>query len=114
VANRICPVCGKEVPAALSVAYSNGLDCPHCHSRLDVVEGSRMLPIWGGLAAALLAYELTKSSQGILNFVLPELYAILAFGFVTPLLMMFTAKMEPAPPPPAAVPASAAPSHGHH
>jgi DNA-directed RNA polymerase subunit RPC12/RpoP len=114
VAIRVCPVCGKEVPASLSVAYSNGLECPHCHSRLEVSTSSRMLPTWLGLAAGWLVYHFARNAAGPVGFALPELYSILAFGIVTPLAMMFTAKLEPAPLAPAATTPAPAAGHGHH
>jgi hypothetical protein len=114
---RICPNCGKEVPAPMTVALSNGLECPHCHTRLEVSTGSRMLPTWIGLAAAWLVWHLTSNAGGPVGFALPELYAILTFGVVTPLVLTFTAKLDLAPTPPATAEANAhvhPPAHGHH
>ena len=113
MANRICPVCGKVVPASSVLALSDGLECPHCHSRLEVSTASRMLPTWGGLLAAYLVWRLTSSTTGLLSWVLPEFYAIVTFGAVAALLILFSAKLNvaPAPAPAAAAPAAA---HGHH
>jgi hypothetical protein len=113
VAARICPVCGKEIPATSTVVLTNGLECPHCHSRDEVSEGSRMLPVWIGLLAAYVVAHFTQDAGGPVGFVLPELYAILTFGVVTPLVLMGTAKFIPAPTPPTTAEAHP-PAHGHH
>jgi hypothetical protein len=47
-----------------------------------------------------------------LGAVLPTLYAFLAFGIVSPLLLMFTANLRNAPAIPVAAPANAADPHG--
>jgi len=110
MAIRICPVCSGVVPAGSAVAYSDGLDCPHCKARLEVSSFSRMLPSAAGLAAGWLVWQITKNMSGTLDWALPVLYAILAFGMVTPLALMFTAKLRPAPVPP---PVAATPPAGH-
>jgi hypothetical protein len=98
---RVCPHCTKIVPAGLAVAYSDGLECPHCHTRLIVTTGSRMGAIWIALGAAWLVWYVTRQSTGdsidTLAWVLPELYAVLTFGVVAPLVMMFTARFVIAP-----------------
>ena len=94
------------------MAFSDGLDCPHCGGRLEVTSG-RMFPIAAGLAAGWLAWYLTSGSPSSLGWVLPELYAVLAFGVVSPLVLMFTAKLGLAPAPRVAA-VAAAPAHGHH
>ena len=98
---RVCPHCTKTVPAALAVAYSDGLDCPHCHTRLIVTTGSRMAAIWIALAAAWLVWYITRQSTGdsidTVAWVFPELYAVLTFGVIAPLVMMFTATFAIAP-----------------
>jgi DNA-directed RNA polymerase subunit RPC12/RpoP len=113
MAIRVCPVCGKEIPASSVVALTNGLECPHCHSRVEVSDGSRMLPTWIGLVAAYLVGRLSSNAGGPVGFALPELYAILTFGIVTPLALMLTAKLDVAPTPPATAEAHPA-QHGHH
>lgn len=89
---------------------SNGMECPHCHTRLQVTDGSRTIAVWVGLAAGWLVWRLTRDSGGPLGEVLPELYAILAFGIVSPIVLAFSAALEPAP---AAVVVEAAPASGH-
>lgn len=93
---RVCPHCTKIVPAALAVAYSDGLECPHCHTPLTVTIGSRMAAIWIALVAGWLVWfmtgRLTGDSIDTAAWVLPEFYAVLTFGVVAPLVMMFTAR----------------------
>lgn len=100
----------KPVPASCAVAFSNGLDCPHCHARLEVAGGSRGIATVAGLLAGWLAWRATQGTGGVLYNVLPELYAILAFGIVSAAAVMATASLIPAPP--VLEPAPAA-SHGH-
>src|SRR5579863_9677688 len=111
MAARVCPHCSHVVPAALTVALSDGLDCPNCHTHLEVATGSRMIAVTVALAAAWLVYRVTRDSNGILGFVLPELYAILTFGVISPLILMFTAGLRLAPV--AAVAPDPTAGHGH-
>ena len=112
MAARTCPHCSNIVPATLALAYSDGLECPHCHTRLEVANGGRMIAVTVALAAGWLVWHLTRDSDGILGFVLPELYSILTFGAVSPLVLMFTAAMRLAPVVPVAAPAPSG-GHGH-
>ena len=85
MAARMCPQCMKPVPAKLASAFA-------------------------GLLAGWLAWRLTRDGSGLLSDVLPELYAVLAFGIVSCLVLMFTADLQLAPVPP---PVSQAPAAGH-
>jgi hypothetical protein len=91
--------------------------------RLEVAPGSRTISSLAGLAAGAIAWRLSADSTTDLGGVLPTLYAFLAFGIVSPLVLMFTANLRNAPalpiPEPAHAPASAgqgAAGHGggHH
>ena len=116
MANRACPQCGTLAPVTKLLAYSDGFECAHCHTRLEDTSGGRSIAIWVGLAAAWLIWRLTRDSSGPLADVLPELYAILTFGIVSPLVLAFTASVERAPVAPVVEVASAAAhgaSHGH-
>jgi hypothetical protein len=103
------------VPAGEVLALSDGMECPHCHTRIQVVSGSRMIAVWVGLAAGWLVWRLTRDLGGPLGDVLPELYAVLAFGIVSPIVLAFSAALELTPATPAADAAPAS-SHGggHH
>jgi len=117
VAVRICPHCKAEITAATAAAYSNSIECPRCKARLEVAPGSRTISTLCGLAAAAIAWRLSSGSAGDLGAVLPTLYAFLAFGIVSPLVLMFSANLCNAPALPSAGPAHAADAHGaagHH
>jgi DNA-directed RNA polymerase subunit RPC12/RpoP len=116
VAVRICPHCKTEITAANAAAYSDGIECPRCKARLEVAPGSRAISTLCGLAAAAIAWRLSGGSGGDLGAVLPTLYAILAFGVVSPLVLMFTANLRNAPAAPTPEPVHATGGHGggHH
>jgi hypothetical protein len=101
-----------KVPAGIVAAFSDGVDCPHCHARLEVSPITRMLAAWVGLAAGWLAWRVTRGGSGLLGGVLPLFWAVLAFGIVSPLVTIFSGDLRPAPEPP---PIEAAPvaTHGH-
>jgi len=110
VASRVCPQCMGKVPGAAVAAFSDGVECPGCHARLEVSPASRMLAAWAGLAAAWVAWRVTRGGGGILGAALPLLYAVLAFGIISALAVIFSGDLRPAPEAP---PAEAAPATGH-
>lgn len=110
MAGRVCPQCMGKVPAGGVAAFSDGVECPNCHARLEVSPASRMLAAWAGLAAAWVAWRITRGGSGILGGVLPLLYAVLAFGIVSALGVIFSGDLRPAPEAP---PAEAAPAASH-
>jgi hypothetical protein len=121
VAVRICPHCKAEVTAANVAAYSNSIECPQCKTRLEVAPGARTISSFLGLVAAAIAWRLASDSNSDLSGVLPTLYAFLAFGIVSPLVLMFTANLRDAPAVPVAGPVHDTGSHdaggqggGHH
>jgi hypothetical protein len=95
------------------------MECPHCHTRLAVTDGGRYLSAFAGLAAATVVYRFARISTGLLGWALAIVYAIVAFGIVSPLILMLVADLQTAPPEPEPLahgaPAGAA-SHasGHH
>lgn len=113
MAGCICPHCKTEIPAPDAAARSNDIVCPKCETRLEVASGSRTISSLAGLAAGAIAWKLSSDAPGDLGAVLPTLYAFLAFGIVSPLVLMFTANLRNAPALPAPLPAHAADSHGH-
>jgi hypothetical protein len=116
VAVRICPHCKAEITAANAAAYSDSVECPQCQARLEVAPGSRTIATLCGLAAAAIAWRLSGGSGGDLGAVLPTLYAFLAFGVVSPLVLMFTANLRNAPALPAPEPVHTPGGHAgaHH
>jgi DNA-directed RNA polymerase subunit RPC12/RpoP len=113
VAVRMCPHCKTEIPAPEAAARSNDIVCPKCGTRLEVAPGSRTISSLCGLAAGAIAWRLSNGSPGDLGSVLPALYAFLAFGIVSALVLMFTANLRNAPVVPAPEPSHATSSAGH-
>jgi len=109
----MCPHCKTEIPAPEAAARSNDMECPKCGTRLEVAPGSRTISTLAGLAAGTVAWKLSAGATGDLGGVLPTLYAFLAFGVVSPLVLMFTANLRNAPALPAFEPAHAPDSAGH-
>lgn len=97
MAARNCPHCGTEIPFGMVAAFSNGIDCPKCKARLELGPGARTLSSACGLVAGAIVWRISKNSSGYLAGVLPTLYAFLAFGIVSPLVLMFTASLQNAP-----------------
>jgi DNA-directed RNA polymerase subunit RPC12/RpoP len=113
VAVRMCPHCKAEISAPEAAARSNDIECPKCGTRLEVAPGSRTISSLAGLAAGAIAWRLSIGSASDLGGVLPTLYAFLAFGIVSPLVLMLTANLRNAPAVPAAEPAHAPSQAGH-
>lgn len=112
MAIRMCPQCGKTVPATRVMALSDDMVCQHCQTRLEVAGGSRMIATAAGLVVAWIVWRVTRDSTNILGFALPVLLSFLAFGIVSPLVLMFTAALRPAPAAPAFEPVAAHGGHG--
>lgn len=112
MAVRICPHCKTEVSAANAAAYSNGIECPKCKARLEVAPGSRTISSLCGLAAGAIVWHLSSGASGDLGAVLPTLYAFLAFGVLSALVVMFTGNLSNAPELPAPEPVQSAGGHG--
>jgi hypothetical protein len=109
---RMCPQCGKTVPATRVMALSDGMECPHCQTRLEVAGGSRMIATAAGLIAAWFVWRLTRESTNVVGFTLPVLLSFLAFGIVSPLVLMFVASLRVAPTAPVFTPVAAHGAHG--
>jgi hypothetical protein len=110
VASRVCPKCNAQVSAGVVAAFSAGMECPGCHTHLEVTPAARMLAAWAGLAAGWVVWRVTRGGAGILGAVLPLLYALLAFGVVSALGTISAGDLRVAPEPP---PVEAAPAAGH-
>lgn len=109
----VCPHCKAEISAPEAAARSNDIVCPKCGMRLEVASGSRTISTLAGLAAGAIAWKLSTGATGNLGGVVPTLYAFLAFGIVSPLVLMLTANLRNAPALPASLPAHAADPAGH-
>lgn len=113
MAVRLCPHCKTEISAPEAAAQSNDIACPKCDTRLEVAPGSRTISTLCGLAAGAIAWRLSSDSTSDLGGVLPTLYAFLAFGIVSALVLMFTANLRNAPVVPLPEPAHAPSAAGH-
>src|SRR5216684_4157229 len=98
--------------AANAAAYSNTIECSKCKARLEIAPASRTISSFCGLAAAAIAWQLSSNAGGDLGAVLPTLYAFLAFGVVSALVLMFTANLSNAPALPAPGPVHETGGHG--
>jgi hypothetical protein len=114
VASRVCPKCNAQVSPGVVAAFAGGLECPSCHTRLEVNPAARMLAAWAGLAAGYLAWRITRGGPGILGSVLPVLYALLAFGVVSALANIVAGDLRVAPELPVEAPPAAAYGHDAH
>ncbi len=97
MAVRACPHCKTEISAPESAARSNDIECPKCATRLEVAPGSRTISSLAGLLAGAIVWRLSSASTTDLGGVLPTLYALLAFGIVSPVVLVFTANLRNAP-----------------
>ena len=113
MAIRMCPHCKTEISAPEAAARSNDIECPKCGTRLEVAPGSRTISTLAGLVAGVIVWRLSAGSTRDLGSVLPTLYAFLAFGIVSPLVLMFTANLRNAPALPVPEPAHAPSPAGH-
>jgi DNA-directed RNA polymerase subunit RPC12/RpoP len=113
VSVRMCPHCKAEISASMSAARSNDIECPKCGARLEVASGPRTISTLCGLVAGAIVWKLSVGSPTNLGGVLPTLYAFLAFGIVSPLVLMFTANLRNAPALPVPLPVHDSGSAGH-
>ena len=120
MAIRTCPVSLTKIGALEVVAHSYDLVCPGCGRHLEVSRISRNIAMFAGLIAAYGAWYF--STQGAANhqalgWVFPILFAILAFGIVTPVVLMLTADLSlktESPPPEISSHADAGHGAAHH
>jgi hypothetical protein len=94
------------------MAFSDGFECPHCQTRLEVDTGSRIIAVTVGLVAAYIAWWFTRYSTNILGFALPVLLSFLAFGIVSALMLLFVSRLCIAPAVVVLEPAAAIDGHG--
>ena len=109
----MCPHCKTEISAPEAAARSNDIECPKCGTRLEVAPGSRTISTLAGLAVGAIVWRLSIGSTSDLEGVLPTLYAFLAFGIVSPLVLVFTANLRNAPAVPVSEPAHTPSPVGH-
>ncbi len=83
-----------KVSGARIAAYSNELECPSCKARLEISPASRSIAIGVGLAAGAAVLRFIARADGMLGWVLPIVYAFLAFSVVSPLVLMLIADLR--------------------
>jgi hypothetical protein len=115
MAIRKCPVCLTTAPMGTAVAYSDDFVCAGCGQHLEVSEASRVFASAAGIVAGYFAIHAAPPSYSTLGWAAPILYALLAYGGISALMLMFTADLRliPASAPPAAA-EPAAPHGSHH
>ena len=90
---RICPKCSKQVPATLAVAFSERVECPHCNSALRASDATRIIGAFIGLLVGFVVWKYTRGPSGDLAWLLPEVYAFLAYSFAYAAYVMVTADL---------------------
>jgi hypothetical protein len=96
-------------------AFSDNLECPGCKSRLTVWDGSRFVAALAGVAAGVLAWQLSSAgAEGARAWTIPLLYTFISFGVVSAVVLMFSADLRLKPDEPAALPLVAERARGAH
>ena len=116
MAMRECPQCMKKVPATRVVAYTDHIECPHCQAPLTVALPSRVIGAFIGLGVGWLVYGWAeKSLTGDAAWMLPTLYAFLAYSLIYTFYVMTTADlvMRPTEPDVATTLTPPAAAHAH-
>jgi len=115
MAIRKCPACLTTAPMGTAVAFTDDFVCAGCGQHLEVSEASRVLASAVGIAAGYFAMSAAPPAYTTLGWAAPILFALLAYGGVSALMLMATADLRlipaPASPPPSDSPAA---QGGHH
>lgn len=115
---RKCPNCFATVPATKVVVYTNDLVCPSCNSPLQVSALSRNISAFAALIVGAIVWRITTAyysgHPGALGWVLPVLFAFLAYSVAAPLVLAFVADLQLRSLEPTPVVAQMAPAHQHH
>jgi hypothetical protein len=120
MAARVCPHCNAKLPGTEVAAYSDGMECPKCHTILEVATGSRYFATTVGLIAAAFVYRYecgaARSGGELFGWLLPIVYAYFTFSVISPLALMSVAELQKAPPVPQPIgsPGGWAHDAGHH
>ncbi len=115
MAIRKCPACLTTAPMGAVVAFTNNFVCAGCGQHLAVSEASRVLAAALGIVAGYIAMSTAPPAYSMLGWAVPVLFALLAYGCVSALILMATADLRliPAPTPTPVAEASAT-HHGPH
>jgi hypothetical protein len=91
---RECPQCMKKVPATEVVAYTDEVECPHCQALLTVSLPSRVIGGFIALGVGWLVYGWASANlTGEAAWVLPTLYAFLAYSATYAIYLMVSADL---------------------
>ena len=117
---RVCPQCNKKLTGTEVAAYSDGMECPNCHTMLEVANGSRYIASTLGFIAAVSVYRFERGVGGVcgalFGWLLPIVYAYFTLSVISPLVLMSVAELQKAPPTPQPIASSSGGGHdaGHH
>jgi hypothetical protein len=89
MANRACPLCFTRVPRMLVLCQSYELECPACHTPLEVSRGTRVLSAAVGLLLGFSAVELMPSLSATAVWTLQVVVGSVAFGVGAAALLFF-------------------------
>lgn len=95
---RKCPNCFAVVPAAKVLTSSDVHECPSCQSPLEISGWSRNISAFAGLIAAAIVWRIASlyyaDRPGALGWVLPVLFAYLAYSVAATLALAFMADLQ--------------------
>ncbi|HUK31808.1 MAG TPA: hypothetical protein VLV89_11885 [Candidatus Acidoferrum sp.] len=118
MAARVCPICKEKIPARMVVAYSDTLECSHCHSPLRLADSSRIVGAFFGLMVGFLVWSYATPSDGNMGWILPIVYSFLAYSAAYLIYLMAFGEIGSRTVEPEALPVAAPAAHGqgggHH
>ncbi len=122
MAARVCPQCNRKITGTQVAAYSDGIECPNCHTILEVSSGSRYIATTLGFIAAVCVYRFERRMGGpgmgneLFGWLLPIVYAYFTLSVISPLVLMGVADLQKAPPAPQPIVGAGGGEHdsGHH
>jgi hypothetical protein len=120
MAARMCPQCNTKLTGTEVAGYSDGMECPNCHTLLEVANGSRYIASTLGFIAAVCVYRFERGMGGpggeFFGWLLPIVYAYFTLSVISPLVLMTVAELQKAPPAPQPITSSSGGGHdaGHH
>ena len=85
--NRACPLCFVKVPRSPVLMRSDELECPSCHTPLELSRSSRVLGGVAGLVAAYILVRLALDSSPGAAWFLSVVAGVLGYGFGSALFL---------------------------
>ena len=82
---RACPLCFVRVPWTTALVHSYDIECPACHTPLELSRFTRIVGAFSGLAGAFLAVHLARGIFHWSFWLTPILATFFAFGFMSAL-----------------------------